>query len=512
MKTIFSLLMLASLTAAFSQAPTIQWQKSLGGSSDEFALSVIPTFDGGYIAAGYSTSNDGDVTWNHGGKDYWIVKTDLSGNILWQQSYGGTLDDIPTTICQTNDSGYIVAGYSRSNNGDVTGHRGGADTTDVWVLKLTSTGGIQWQKSLGGTDDDVANTIIQTTDSGYIVAGFTVSADVDVSMNHGTADGWIVKLNPFGNIQWEKSFGGTSYDYVYSICQTHDDGFIAAAATYSNDADVSFNHGLTDIWLIKIDPAGNLEWEKSLGGSNVEVPSTILETAGNGFIISAYTYSADGDVSPHLAPPEYWIVKTDSAGTIQWQKTFGGQSGDEALSIGKTADGGYVVAGRSGSMDGDVTGNHGVWDCWIVKLNDLGIIQWQQCYGGPWDEGAAAVSETSDGGFIIGGHAMLDGGDVTGNHGGHDFWIIKLTGTVGINENTERNKLTVLPNPATSHIFIVSDYFMGTPWTINDLTGREIQNGIITGPSEMIDISRLTPGIYLLQAGGKGQWIKFIKQ
>ncbi len=165
----FPFLFFASLII-YAQAPAIQWQKTFGGKKDDLGKSIQQTTDGGYIVAGYSKSTNGDVTGNHGDADYWVVKLDASGTMQWQKCYGGTGADYGRVAKQTIDGGYIVAGYSKSVNGDVTGNHG---NTDYWVVKIDSSGNIQWQKSLGGFSYDYPESIIQTIDSGYIVAGYS---------------------------------------------------------------------------------------------------------------------------------------------------------------------------------------------------------------------------------------------------------------------------------------------------------------------------------------------------
>ncbi len=253
------------INSIFAQAPSIQWQKCLGGTSNDRAYSIHQTSDGGFIVAGETSSYDGDVLENHGGDmsgnhesyDVWIVKLNSLGNILWQKCLGGTGGDYATSIQQTNDSGFIVAGYTRSNNGNVSGNHG---NFDYWVVKLNYLGNIQWQKCLGGTNIDRTNSIQQTSDSGFIVAGYTESNNGDVSGNHGSYDVWIVKLNSLGNILWQKCLGGTNIDIAYSIQQTSDSGFIVAGYTESNNGDVSGNHGNSDYWLVKLNSSGDTLW------------------------------------------------------------------------------------------------------------------------------------------------------------------------------------------------------------------------------------------------------------
>ena len=233
-----------------AQAPAIEWQKCLGGTSWDYAKSIQQTSGGGFIVAGETWSNDGDVSGNHGIVDSWIVKLNSSGDIIWQKCFGGTDDDVAFSIQQTSDGGFIVAGYTSSNDGDVSGNHGGGD---YWVVKLDSSGTIQWQKCLGGTDNDEAKSIQQTSDGGYIVAGETWSNDGDVSGNHGNSDYWVVKLNSSGDIEWQKCLGGTVKDIAKTIQQTSDGGFIVAGYTNSNDGDVSGIHGdYYDFWVVKL--------------------------------------------------------------------------------------------------------------------------------------------------------------------------------------------------------------------------------------------------------------------
>lgn len=469
--------------------PTIQWEKSLGGTLSDYATSLMQTSDGGYIVSGSSKSNDGDVTGHQGGidtSDYWIVKLNNIGSIQWQKSLGGTLSDIASSIQQTSDSGYVLAGNSKSNDGDVTGHHGSTDTSDCWIVKLNSLGTIQWQKSLGGTSEDIANSIQQTADGGYIVAGYSKSNDGDVTGNHGASgyyDCWIVKLNANGIIQWQKSLGGFSWDMVNSIQQTDDGGYIAGGITWSNDGDVTVNHGASDYWVVKLDSTGTIQWQKSYGGSSDEGILSIQQTSDGRYIVAGYSKSNDGDVVGHHGTSsfsDYWILRLDSAGTIQWQKSLGGTNWDQAYSIQQTSDGGYISAGYSFSTDGDVTGHHGTSnfsDCWILKLDSTGTLLWQKTFGGTSNDAAISIHQTPGNDIIFSGYSSSIDGDVTGNHGMTDFWIVKLNNTVGIEENNiSISEISVSPNPAS--ITITVSFTLTNKETIDlslyDITGRLI--------------------------------------
>jgi hypothetical protein len=411
----------------FSQAPPITWQKCLGGYCSEEATDIQHTSDGGLIVCGFTCSNDGDVSGWHGLYDFWVAKLNASGSIIWQKCLGGTQHDDAYTIQQTSDGGYIVSGVTNSNDGDVSGNHG---NLDIWVVKLNSSGTITWQKCLGGSADEWISSIQQTSDGGYIVSGNTYSNDGDVSGNHGINDCWVVKLNSSGAITWQKCLGGSAEDGGGSIQQTSDGGYIVCGSTASNNGDVSGNHGGEDFWVIKLNATGSITWQKCLGGTAGEGASSIQQTSDGGYIVSGSTGSNDGDVSGNHGSVDIWVVKLNSSGSITWQKCLGGTGEEYGTEAKQTSDGGYIQSGYTNSNDGDVSGNHGWWEAWVAKLNSLGSITWQKCLGGTMDEFAYAVQETSDNGFIVAGSSSSNNGDVSGNHTElwdfYDWWIVKL--------------------------------------------------------------------------------------
>lgn len=298
---------------AIAQAPAIQWQKCLGGSDIDIAYSSQQTTDGGSVVAGWTESNDGDVSGNLGDWDFWVVKLDGEGNLEWQRALGGSNVDVAYAVQQTSDDGFIIAGYTLSNDGDITGNHGGFD---CWVVKLDAAGTMLWQKALGGTQADQAQSIKQTTDGGYIVAGWTGSNDGDVSGNHGNNDVWVVKLDPAGAIIWQKALGGSSNEQATSIQQTSTGGYILAGQTDSNDGDVYGNHGNTDFWVVELVATGNLLWQRTLGGTLNDVGNSIQSTVDGGYIVAGYTASNDGDVSGNHGNGDQWVVKLDAAGNL----------------------------------------------------------------------------------------------------------------------------------------------------------------------------------------------------
>ncbi|HEY6064447.1 MAG TPA: T9SS type A sorting domain-containing protein, partial [Chitinophagaceae bacterium] len=260
----------------------------------------------GYIVAGYTLSNDGDVSGNHGLNDYWIIKIDQVGNLQWQKVFGGSNHDLANRIRQTPDGGYIVYGYTRSSNGDVTGFHGGYD---YWVIKLNSTGNLQWQKALGGSNIDNPTSISLTNDGGYIMTGASNSTDGDVTGNHGNDDAWVVKMDINGNIQWKKCFGGPGVDPGMDIQQLSDGKYIMLCHSTSSSGDASSNHGQWDYWFLQMDINGVILWEKSYGGSLNDIALAAQKTTDNGYVLFGYSKSNDGDVSNNHGVEDYWVVK-----------------------------------------------------------------------------------------------------------------------------------------------------------------------------------------------------------
>lgn len=422
-----SLLLLILISPPFLAAQTVEleWQKCLGGSSVDKLSDIEPTDDGGFILVGSSRSNNGNVSGNHGWFDVWLVKVDSAWNIIWQKSLGGDTTDQAYSVKQTSDGGYIFIGHTRSNNGNVSGLHG--IYPDFWVVKLNSLGIITWQKCLGGTGTDFGTSIIQTSDGGYALTGMTTSADGDVTGYHNLLDVWTVKLDASGNIQWQKCLGGSNDEDSQALIQTPDGGYLVVGYTMSNDGDVTGNHGNSDVWVAKLSSTGLLQWQRCYGGTNYEKGRAVQNTSDGGYIIAGYTNSNDGDVQGLHQSYDYWVLKLSSTGTLLWQKCLGGNGTDYAYDIQLSDDGGYVVNGLTNSNNGDVSGLHGIADdIWACKINSIGNIQWQKCLGGTNTEIGWSIHPTDDGNYIVGGEAMSTDGHVTGLNGVTDYWGVKL--------------------------------------------------------------------------------------
>jgi len=362
-KTIF-VCILVFLLLQLSVARLYPWFKHYGGSTSDRAYSIQQTSDGGYIVVGYTQS------YTYGSQDFAIYKLDSSGNKVWFKHYGGSDYERALSIQQTSDGGYIVAGYTESyTHGD----------EDFAIYKLNSNGNKVWFKHYGGTQDDYGNSIQQTSDRGYIVAGYTES------YTHGGEDFAIYKLNSNGNKVWFKHYGGSQSDKAVSIKQTTDGGYIVAGYT------TSYTYGGYDFAIYKLDSNGNKTWFKHYGGPDHEFGLSIQQTSDGGYIVAGTTVSFTHGLE------DFAIYKLDSSGNKVWFKNYGGTSRDSADSIQQTSDGGYVVAGSTHSY------TNGSYDFALYKLNSNGNKVWFKHYGGTQDDYGNSIQQTSDSGYIVAG-------------------------------------------------------------------------------------------------------------
>ena len=428
------------------------WNKTYGGASYDYGYSMVQTGDGGYAIAGLTYS------YGAGSDDFWLVKTDSSGSILWNKTYGGTNEDDAESLIQTGDGGYAIAGLTYSY---------GASTGDFYLVKTNSSGAMQWNKTYGGANNDDANSVIQTGDGGYAIAGLTFS--------YGTGgDSWLVKTNSFGAMQWNKTYGGANYECAFSVVQTGDGGYAIAGLTNSYGA------GHHDFYLVKTNSSGDIQWNKTYGGADEDYAHSLVQTGDGGYAITGctYSYGAGGG--------DFWLVKTDSSGNMQWNKTYGGTNYEFAESVVQTGDGGYAMAGCTSSYGA------GSDDFWLVKTDSSGNMQWNKTYGGTDYDYAYSLAQTTDGGYAIAGYTWSYGA------GNGDFWLVKLTpSTIYINADGSID-------PPTAPI-----QRSGNVYTFTDNIFTSVDVGIMIARDNMT----LDGAGYTLDGGGVGStgiWLSAI--
>lgn len=444
MKKALSFLMYFCSIYLFAQAPALEWQKLIGGSNQDNGSLVSIGQDGIILIGSYSNSNiSGDKSQNsRGSYDYWLVKANPTGSVLWDKTMGagpvtlfGPENDILSSVTQTSDDSILVGGLSESSiSGEKTEVSRG--DYDYWLLKLNPSGAILWDKTIGGDAYDGLSDFFETNDGNYIVAGFTLSSisGEKSEASRGLFDIWILKLDTINNIIWQKTIGGSGVDGLNKVIQTTDDGFVLGSTSNSpiSGEKTESSFGGNDYWIVKLNSSGVIEWQKTIGGNSNEALTDIIQTVDGGYLVAGYSDSNTSGLKSENSRGGYdfWVVKLDVNGTIQWEKTIGGNDEDKLNAITQCSDSGYILTGSSKSnISGEKTEiSNGSADGWIVKLNADGAIEWQKNLGGSLDDGFTYVKQMYDGSFVFTGFSFSSNSfDITEtNHGGNDIWLVKL--------------------------------------------------------------------------------------
>jgi len=382
MKKLIFLFLIFNHSSLISQS---QFQWAVGGTDGDRANSIVQTTDGGYAVAG-TTYSFGAASGN-----IYVVKLNSGGAIQWSRTIGGTGVEQGYSIKQTADGGYAVAGYTNSF---------GAGNGDAYIIKLDGSGTLQWNRTVGGASNDYGYSIVQAGDGGYAVAGYTYS------FGAGNVDAYIVKLDGSGALQWSRAVGGITDDYAYSIIQTADGGY--AVAGISN----SFGAGNFDIYIIKLNSGGTIQWTRTVGGTGIDYGYSIVQSADGGYAAAGYTLSFGA------GSRDFYIVKLDGSGALQWSRTMGGSNFDYAYSLIPTSAGGYAAAGWTYSFGA------GLSDMYVVTLDGGGTFQWGKTLGGVSDDGAYCIIQTTDGGYAVAG-----GTNTFATGSNDDMYIVKLDAT-----------------------------------------------------------------------------------
>jgi len=431
---LFSVILLFNCTS--DNAPSIppiageaKLIKTYGGTKNEGASSIINSVDGGYAVLGFAQSINGDVTGKTNDSfDYWVLKFDFESNLQWNKTYGGTNDDRGKQIIQTSDGGFALIGYSTSSDIDVTENAG---SQDFWMVKLDISGNISWEKSFGFSGIDSGFSILQSSDNGYLLTGtldVTSSSGEgnsrSLSTKHAGGDYWVIKLDVNGNKLWSRYFGGTFTDTPHDAIETEDKGFIIVGGSDSDDVDITANNGSYDFWIIKISNSGDLVWEKSFGGSEIDEAHAITDSGDGNYLIVGDTRSNDQDVSQNNGAADLWLIKITESGDLISEKTFGGTSFDVGRSISKTQDNGFLISGSSRSLDGDLTENNGQNDTWVIKLKANSEIEWQQTVGGSEIDFGYDAVELDNNTVVLVGDSDSSDKDIPENKGFTDLLLI----------------------------------------------------------------------------------------
>ncbi len=520
MKTIFYLFIFLYTPHLLLGQIVIEWEKNYGGNDAEYFTSVALTNDGGFMLGGTSKSSDGDVGGNKGDRDFWVVKTDAWGTIEWEKNYGGSNSDWLSSLVQTTDGGFILGGHSSSIDGDVGDDNLTGVNLDFWIVKIDSLGNIAWQQDYGETATEQLFGLQATSDGGYISGGMNrvFFGQEAIEENYGCWDFWVVKTDALGTIEWQKNYGGTQCDGLEDLQETSDGGFILGGGVGSSDKDVGEHNGLLDYWLVKIDAFGNIEWEQTYayGSEHEESINTLTQTNDGGFIFGGYTaplISPNGEINED--DKDIWLVKTDALGSVEWEKSYGGSMYDELFDIQQLNDGGYMLGARTTSADGAINANYGGQDYWILKIDSIGNIEWEKNYGGTSLDLFAALEVINQGSFLIGGTTNSTDIDVSTHYGSGDFWIAKIVDTTIVTLDTMQvetdttataikeiqpleTAFTLYPNPNNGQFTIASQNNAPFTLIIQNNIGQTILEKEVTENFAPFNLSNQATGVYIV--------------
>jgi len=513
-----------------AQTPSVKmWDHRYGGTKTEEVFSLEHTRDGGYMLAGISQSGaDGDKTepcWDPSNTlhDYWLLKTDSTGVREWDKRFGGFSYDFLYSCRQTSDDGYILAGYSQSDSsGDKTEYsRGGMD---FWILKTDVSGHKLWDKRYGGSGEDYLFTMEIAHDGGFLLGGYSASDSSGDRTQHtrGLGDYWIVKTDSLGNKQWDRRYGGSNDESLWSLWPTRDGGYLLGGVSGSpaggdkTDAlrDTCSACYVADYWLVKIDSAGNKEWDKTYGGVREDYLYSVLQCTDGGFILGGMSLSGIGFEKSQSTKggADYWIIKTDSLGTIQWDADFGGNGNeDEVGNVTQTADGGFLIPGSSytATASGDKTeDNLGLEQTWLVKTDEDGTKMWDKTiFTTGHDETSLALEVGKC--FIVANTCM---GDVGGyktelnwdvSQSTWDYWVVKFCDSsvvAFVNESPDLNSLSsVYPNPFSNQLNAHFKTNTTVTITLCDYTGKEILRAKTNSTEAVLNTGGIAAGLYFLR-------------
>ncbi|MGJ1382830.1 T9SS type A sorting domain-containing protein [Sphingobacterium siyangense] len=508
----------ALLFGGILQAQDILWEKSYGGKHSDYLFDAQPTPDYGFILAGSSLSKKtGNKTDDgNGDLDYFLWKMDEKGEKDWQKSMGGTGADLLQSVRLTHDGGFILAGTSDSPKGDhKTQENFGKE--DFWIIKLNAKGAEQWQRTIGGTGQELLQSIIPTSDGGYLVAGTSSSIKSEELAagkpdpfgksveGFGNLDYWVVKLDGEGNIEWQKSFGGRYADQLRSVVQTRDGGYLLGGSSNSPEGGNKTEkcYGMSDYWVIKMDSKGEIEWQKVYGGEGDDQLQAVLQTKDNNFLLAGS--SSSGTTGNKNASngkgTDFWLLKIEPNGEILWQKTYDIGKTDLLTSLEENADGSLLLGGhaQSETLTSDKKDREGINDYIAIKTDHKGEEQWTKTVGSNGEDILRKVIETRDGGYILAGTSLgTPSRDRYSGQGRNDFWVVKLKDKKKKEE--KRNPIEAYPNPTLHYTNVTVGYeFLKGTATVYDLSGRQLQQFNITERTVPVDLGGMPEGIYIIE-------------
>lgn len=485
------------LTSTCLAQPAIDWQRNYGGSSGDGGRTISPTDDGGYIVLGRTTSSDGQVVGYHGLDDLWVIKLGASGELQWQICLGGSEMEYGGDIRQTHDGGYILIGSTDSNDGDITSSTG---TTDVWVAKLTAAGILDWEHCYGGSGADYGRCLQLLPNGDYLLFGETGSPEI--AGFHGGRDLWLARISSSGELLEQRCYGGTEQDMAGYFAALPSGRLLISGAVWSNDGDVSGNHGGTDAWVVSLDENWDIDWQLCLGGSAGDYAHAICTAPSNEIFVACASNSTNGDITDFWGDEDYWIARLSSDGALINSASFGGSGVDAPRSIVCDPTNTLFVLGISYSADGLVSIPQGGADAWLLSLDENLELNWERSQGGSGSDSGSGSGFGPAGEVVFVGSSNSTDGDLTGNFGSSDLWVVKLQPVdVGMGETTALAGFSVFPNPTSTELRVNLSTTGAKLLELIDVTGRVIYHHVVAAgaPQVQLQVADLAQGTYTVR-------------
>lgn len=507
------------------QTPTIIWQQQYGGTGDDRMNDFLNlSEDKGYLAVGFTTSTDGDITEPKGGQDAWVLRLDSQGELLWEMAVGGSDTDVFNAIEATEDGGFLLLGTSFSTETNLGTAKG---DSDIWVVKINAEGEILWSKLFGGSGKDVGIDLTAMGEEQYAICGFTFSEDGDFAANpnRGDRDAFMLVIDKTGDLVWSKNYGGSNEEVFNAVkFETQSERIFAVGFTRSKDGDVSDNKGFSDFWSVQIAAdTGELLHETTYGGnSSDKAIAAVLLKDGNGeIVVLGETLSSDGQVTESKGQGDLWLIKTAVDGSLIWQKTLGTNVIETAYNLLEDRDGELVALGTTFGLAQPST----LSDVLLYKVAaDNGSVIWDFEVSGSGDDVGNGLALASMGGICLAGHTDSTDGDVGGGdgkkHGSHKAWILRVDDGSTFIEGQQKNGwlLKVYPNPIEGNrIFISGDFEMekgNVTFSLFDIYGgkRELKVLKTENGSFVLEVENWRSGVYFLKVCGRsGRYCEVLK-
>lgn len=496
----------------------VSWEKTYGGLHADYLFDIQPTPDYGFILAGSSVSDVGGSKSESkvGVLDFWLWKMSETGKLEWQRSFGGDGIDMLNSLVITSDGGMLLGGTSNSQKGyDKTQNSFGGN--DFWVLRLDPFGNILWQNTYGGKGEDKLAKVIQTRDGGFLIGGSSSSNRIfdatkqEVVENaksensRGNLDYWVIKVNSAGEMEWQRTLGGRFADILKTVVETPDGGYLLGGISNSPQSGdkTEKNLGEFDYWIVKLDQTGKTEWQRTIGGEGDDRLVDIIITESKKILIAGYSNSGisyNKEVSNRGTSTDIWVIMLNEDGLQEWQKTYNVDSYTLLTGVTKTSDQAFMLGGYSQKslLDKRKKGTVGS-DYFAIKIDSLGEQRWKRELGSSSRDVLSRIVETRDGGYILAGtsNGKISKSKQSSNIGMEDFWIVKL----GDDDKDKKPKrmIEAYPNPTNNvtNVLVGFDFDYGTA-TMYDIAGRQLQHFEITSRTVPVSLQGLPIGVYLI--------------